>query len=503
MDFSIKSGNPEKQRTACLIVGITEPRKLSSAAKAIDSATKKTISNLIRKGDISGKSGQSIVLHNVNGTICERILIVGCGKERELDERQYLKIIANSLKALKETGAVEAMSYLTELNVKGRDLEWKIRQIVDHSEYLEYEFTEHKSKKAKKGKPLKRMILAVPSRKELPLGEHAIIEGKSIAKGIKLTRDVSNRPPNICTPTHLAEQAEKLGKTYKKIKTTVLEESEMKKLGMHSLLSVSQGSAQPAKLVIMEYKGGKKDDKPAVLIGKGVTFDTGGISIKPSPAMDEMKYDMCGAASVLGTVNAIAEMDLPINMVGVIPTVENMPSSTASRPGDIYTSMSGQTIEVLNTDAEGRLILCDAITYSERFNPDVVIDIATLTGACIIALGSHATGLLSNHNPLANDLLNAGEEAGDRAWQLPLWDEYDQQLASNFADMANIGGRQAGTITAACFLSRFARKMRWAHLDIAGTAWLQGKQKGATGRPVRLLTQYLINRVKESGKNRS
>ena len=330
------------------------------------------------------------------------------------------------------------------------------------------------------------------------MGEQAIIEGAALAKGIKLTRDVANRPANICTPTHLAEQAVKLAKSYKKLKVTVLDEAEMKKLGMNSLLSVSQGSAQPAKLISLEYDGGEQNEKPAVLVGKGVTFDTGGISIKPSPAMDEMKYDMCGAASVLGTVNAIAEMDLPINMVGIIPAVENMPSSTASKPGDIFTSMSGQTIEVLNTDAEGRLILCDAITYSGKFNPDVVVDIATLTGACLIALGNHATGLLSNHNPLANDLLNAGEEAGDRAWQLPLWDEYDQQLSSNFADMANIGGRNAGAITAGCFLARFAKKLRWAHLDIAGTAWLTGKNKGATGRPVSLLVQFLLNRVKSS-----
>jgi leucyl aminopeptidase len=498
MEFSIKSGNPEKQRTACLIVPITEPRKLSPAAKAIDSASKKKISNLIRKGDITGRLGQSLLLHNLSGTISERVLIIGCGKERELDEKQFRKVIAISQKALKDTGAQEAMSYLTELNVKGRDLSWKIKQIAEYSNYLEYEFSEFKSKKSKAIKPIKRIILAVPSRKELVLGEQAINEGAALAKGIKLTRDVANRPANICTPTHLAEQAEKLAKSYKKLKVTVLDETDMKKLGMNSLLSVSQGSAQPAKLISLEYNGGKPNEKPAVLVGKGVTFDTGGISIKPSPAMDEMKYDMCGAASVRGTVNAVAEMDLPINMVGIIPAVENMPSSTASKPGDIFTSMSGQTIEVLNTDAEGRLILCDAITYSEKFNPDVVIDIATLTGACVIALGKHASGLLSNHNPLANDLLHAGEQSGDRAWQLPLWDEYDQQLSSNFADMANIGGRDAGTITAACFLSRFAKKLRWAHLDIAGTAWLSGKNKGATGRPVSLLVQFLLNRVKSS-----
>lgn len=270
----------------------------------------------------------------------------------------------------------------------------------------------------------------------------------------------------------------------------------MKKLGMGSLLSVAQGSKQPAKLITLEYKGAKKSEQPVALVGKGVTFDTGGISLKPPAAMDEMKYDMCGAASVLGTLSAVAELELPINVVGVIPAVENMPGGRATKPGDIFTSLSGQTVEVLNTDAEGRLILCDALTYSRKFKPAVVIDIATLTGACVIALGKHATGLMSNHQPLAADLLAAAEEACDRAWQLPIWDEYQQQLHSNFADMANIGGRDAGTITAACFLSRFTEDYHWAHLDIAGTAWLSGRNKGATGRPVGLLTQYILNRLK-------
>ena len=298
----------------------------------------------------------------------------------------------------------------------------------------------------------------------------------------------------MCTPTHLAAQAQQLGKTYKSVKVSVLERDDMRKLGMNSLLSVSAGSAEPPKLITMEYYNGRKDDKPIVLVGKGVTFDTGGISIKPAAAMDEMKFDMCGAASVLGVMCAVAELGLQVNLIGVVPTVENMPSGTATKPGDIFTTMSGQTVEVLNTDAEGRLILCDALTYSERYNPDVVIDIATLTGACVVALGKVATGLLGNHSPLANDLLAAGEYTGDRAWQMPLWDEYQSLLDSPFADMANIGGRDGGTITAACFLSRFTKKFRWAHLDIAGTAWTSGADKGATGRPVKLLMQYILER---------
>jgi leucyl aminopeptidase len=496
MDFNIKSGNPEKQRTACVIVGIFESRRLSSAAKAVDAVSKKYLSNLIRRGDMDGSKGQSLLLHNVPGMIADRVLLIGCGKEREINDRNYRAIIANSIRALNNTGSLDGVNYLSELTIKGRDHHWNIRQAVQVAEHSLYEFNEQKTKKKADRRPLRKITFTVPTRRELPQGEIALREGLAIAHGIKLTRDLANRPSNVCTPEYLAQQATVLGKGNRSLSIEILEEADMKKLGMGSLLSVSQGSARPAKLIIIDYKGSKKTQKPIVLVGKGVTFDTGGISLKPGAAMDEMKYDMCGAASVLGTLSAVAELGLPINVVGVIPAVENMPSSTATNPGDIFTSMSGQTIEVLNTDAEGRLILCDAITYSERFNPEVVIDIATLTGACVIALGKHATGLLSNHNPLARELLNAGDESGDRAWQLPLWDEYQQQLNSPFADIANIGGRDAGTITAACFLSRFAEKYHWAHLDIAGTAWISGNNKGATGRPVSLLMQYILNQAK-------
>lgn len=496
MDFNIKSGNPEKQRTACVIVGIFESRRLSTAAKAIDAVSKKYLSNLIRRGDMDGNKGQYLLLHNVPGMIADRVLLIGCGKEREIDDRNYRTIIANSIKALNNTGSLDGVNYLSELTIKGRDHHWKIRQAVQVAEHSLYQFDELKTKKKANRRPLRKITFTVPTRRELPQGEIAMREGQAIAKGVKLSRDLANRPSNVCTPSYLAQQATALGKGNRSLAIDILEEADMKKLGMGSLLSVTQGSARPAKLIVLEYKGSKKAQKPIVLVGKGVTFDTGGISLKPGAAMDEMKYDMCGAASVLGTLSAVAELGLAINVVGVIPAVENMPSSTATNPGDIFTSMSGQTIEVLNTDAEGRLILCDAITYSERFNPEVVIDIATLTGACVIALGKHATGLLSNHNPLARELLNAGDESGDRAWQLPLWDEYQQQLNSPFADIANIGGRDAGTITAACFLSRFAEKYRWAHLDIAGTAWISGNNKGATGRPVSLLMQYILNQSK-------
>jgi len=494
MNFTIKSGNPEKQRAACVVVGIFESHRLSTAAAAIDAASKKYLSNILKRGDMDGKLGKSLLLYNVPGTSSGRLLLVGCGKEKGLDGSCYRKIVANAINKLKLTGVTEAVSYLSELTVKNRDGYWKLRQFVEISRSALYKFNQFKSKNKQPKIKLNKLVLMVADRKDVATGERAVSDGTAIANGVALARDLANLPANICTPSYLADQAKKLGKSQKSVKVTVLDEAAMEKLGMGSLLSVSQGSRQPAKLISMEYKGGKKDEKPFVLVGKGVTFDTGGISIKPSAAMDEMKYDMCGAASVIGAIKAVSEMGLPINVVGVVPTVENMPGGEATRPGDIYTSMSGQTIEVLNTDAEGRLILCDALTYSEKFNPATVIDIATLTGACVIALGKHASGLLSNNDPLAKDILDAGENTGDRAWQLPLWDEYQHQIDSPFADMANVGGREAGTITAACFLSRFTKKLKWAHLDIAGTAWLTGKNKGATGRPVPLLVQYLIDR---------
>ena len=496
MEFSIKSGNPEKQRTGCLIVGITEPRRLTPAASALDEVSKKYLSKIIRKGDISGKPGQSLLLHNIPGTMADRVLLIGCGKERELDEKQYRNIIGHTINQLGQTGTTEAVSYLPELNVKGRDYYWKIRQAVEITSNLLYEFREFKSKPAKDRKTLRRITQMVSSRRDLAIGIQAVSDGRAITHGIRLARDLANRPANVCTPTHLAAEAQQLAKSLPAIKVTVLDEDALKKLKMNALLSVAQGTAEPARLITLEYKGGKRNGRPIVLVGKGITFDSGGISIKPAANMDEMKFDMCGGAAVFGAIATVAEMQLPLNVIGIIAATENMPGSKATRPGDIYTSMSGQTIEVLNTDAEGRLILCDALTYSERFNPDVVIDIATLTGACVIALGKHATGLLSNHNPLAKDLLNAGENCGDRAWQLPLWDDYQKQLDSPFADIANVGGRDAGTITAACFLSRFTKKLNWAHLDIAGTAWITGDKKGATGRPVTLLVQYLMDRCR-------
>jgi len=506
MEFSIKSGHPEKQRTACVVVGVYEPRRLSDVAQKIDEISQGHLSFILRRGDLEGKIGQTLLLHNVPGTLADRVLLVGCGRERELGETQYRKVIATAIRTLHETGSMEAVCYLTELNVRSRDTAWRIRQAVETAHASLYEFNELKSKNTKEDmrRPLRKIVFSVASRRELAIAESAYREAQKISEGVKLAKDLGNLPSNICTPAYLAEQAKALCKNHEdKLSCQVLEEADLEIEGMNALLAVSKGSEQPPHLIILEYSNGKKNDAPFVLVGKGVTFDSGGISIKPAKDMDQMKFDMCGAAAVLGTMLAVVELELPLNVVGIIPTVENLPSGNATKPGDIVTSFSGQTIEILNTDAEGRLILCDALAYAEKeYKPEVMIDIATLTGACVVALGKHAHGLMSNHHPLTNDLLNASKFSGDRAWELPLWDDYQEQLDTHFADVANIGGREGGAITAACFLSRFIKKCHWAHLDIAGTAWLTAKkEKGATGRPVPLLTQYLIDRSKMSSNN--
>ncbi|WP_417760417.1 leucyl aminopeptidase [Shewanella sp.] len=495
MEFSVKSGSPEKQRSACIVVGVYEPRRLSGIAEQLDKISEGYISNLLRRGDLEGKSGQMLLLHHVPNVLSERVLLVGCGKERELDERQYKQIIAKTINTLNETGSMEAVCFLTELHVKGRDTYWKVRQAVETTNASLYSFDSLKTRKGEPRRPLRKMVFNVPTRRELTVGERAIAHGTGVSEGMALCRDVANMPPNICNAAYLATQAQQLAETCDVLTVTTVGEEKMAELGMHSYLAVGRASANESLMTVMEYKGDKDANaKPIVLVGKGLTFDAGGISLKPGEGMDEMKYDMGGAAGVLGTMKAICEMKLPVNVIGILAGCENMPSGNAYRPGDILTTMSGQTVEVLNTDAEGRLVLCDVLTYVERFDPEVVVDTATLTGACVIALGKHASGLFSSHNPLAHELQNAGEQSGDRCWRMPLWDEYQEQLDSPFADMANIGGRPAGSITAACFLSRFTKKYNWAHLDVAGTAWNSGANKGSTGRPVPMLTQFVLNR---------
>lgn len=502
MEFSVKSGSPEKQRSACIVVGVYEPRRLSAVAEQLDKISEGYISNLLRRGDLEGKPGQMLLLHHVPNVLSERVLLVGCGKERELDERQYRQIIAKTISTLNETGSMEAVCFLSELHVKGRDTYWKVRHAVETTQDSLYVFDKLKSRKDETRRPLRKIVFNVPTRRDLTIGERAVEHGLAIAAGIKHCKDVGNMPPNICTPLYLADQAKALAALSDKVRVEVLGTEEMSALGMNSYLAVGRGSVNQPQMSVIHYQGADNDSAPIVLVGKGLTFDSGGISLKPGDGMDEMKFDMCGAASVFGTMHAVISLQLPVNIVAVLAAAENMPDANAYRPGDILTTMSGQTVEVLNTDAEGRLVLCDALTYVERFEPELVIDVATLTGACVIALGKHASGLLSNHNPLAHEILNASEQSGDRAWRLPLWDEYQDQLESPFADFSNLGGRAAGTITAACFLSRFTRKYNWAHLDIAGTAWRSGgKDKGSTGRPVALLTQFLINRTGHNQDN--
>jgi leucyl aminopeptidase len=492
MEFSIKQGSSEKLKGGCVVVGVFEGGKLSAAAQSIDKASQHALSDLIKRGDITGKAASTLLLHNVTGIAAERVLLVGLGKSSEINNKVSLDILRAAFTALNNTPAKDATFFITDEGV-GKDAAWLLKQAIFIAAEQAFRADDLKSKPAKPT-TLKHITFATVDKPTTNLKD-TVEHASAIARGMSLTKALGNLPGNICTPTYLAANALALDKAHKSIKTTVLEEQDMQKLGMGSFLSVTRGSEQPAKLITIEYSGADKKQKPIVLVGKGITFDSGGISLKPGAEMDEMKYDMCGAASVFGVMQAIAEMGLKLNVVGVIPTCENMPSGRATKPGDIVTSMSGQTIEILNTDAEGRLILCDALTYSAKFNPDTVIDIATLTGACVIALGHVASGLFSNEEKLAQELLTAGEQAHDRAWQLPLWEDYQPLLDSNFADMQNIGGRAGGTITAACFLARFTKDYRWAHLDIAGTAWKSGKEKGATGRPVPLLAQYLINRA--------
>jgi len=494
VEFSIKSGSPEKQRSACVVVGVFEPRKLTLPAELLDKAANSYISDIVRRGDMEGKSGTTLLLHNVPGTLSDRILLVGLGKEKDFREKEFSGAIRTAVKTLNETGAFDATIFLTELAVRKRSVAWRVRQTVIIAQDATYKFDLFKSKKDDVRRPLRKLTLGVERRNELAQAEEALAQGLAIAEGVALAKTLGNLPANICHPTYLAEQAVALAGEFK-LDCEILEQADMEKLGMQALLAVAKGSHQPPKLIVLNYKGARASEKRIVLVGKGVTFDTGGISLKPAADMDEMKYDMCGAASVLGTLQAVARMALPINLTVIVPATENMPGGSATRPGDIVASMSGQTIEILNTDAEGRLILCDALTYAERFEPDTVIDVATLTGACVVALGEVATGLFSNRDGLARELLDAGDEAHDRAWHMPLWEDYQEQLKSPFADIANIGGRMAGAVTAACFLSRFTKKFEWAHLDIAGTAWKSGSNKGATGRPVPLLAHYLLQRA--------
>jgi leucyl aminopeptidase len=497
MDYIVKKVAVDKEAADCVVVGIFKPRRLSDSAKKLDKLYRSNISQACQRGTAGGELGQVTTLQNSTRNKYHYIIVAGCGDQDTFTISAFQRVLATVASELKRVKTSNAINCLTELPVKGADALTKTQLCVTTIESAMYSYSATKPNAVNNKTHLKKQKFICNDTKDLADMRDGVEIGQAIANGMNLAKELGNLPGNICTPTYLADQALLLRKSSRKLKVNVLEEPQMKKLGMGALLSVSNGSVEPAKLVTMEYNGGNKDERPIVLVGKGITFDTGGISLKPGATMDEMKFDMCGAASVLGTIKACCELEVPINVVGVIACAENMPDGRATKPGDVVTTMSGQTVEILNTDAEGRLVLCDALTYVEKFDPDVVVDIATLTGACVVALGQIPSGVMSNNDAFAKDLITAGEQTGDRTWQLPLWDEYQSQLDSNFADIANIGGRWGGTITAACFLSRFTKKYTWAHIDIAGVAWNQGKEKGATGRPVALLTQYILHQAYE------
>lgn len=498
MKINIKTLTAKNENDRCLMVGVYEGGELTTSGKEIDKSNQNVIANILKQGIFEAKAGQTLPLFPTGKSSFTCILLIGCGKKNKLNATLFRKIVISAIISLRSLKIRDAACFLSEIEMNDRTLAWKIKKIAEITWESVYQFDLFKSDK-QPNNVLKNIIIHLPDAEQKKKCEKALEQGLAIAAGVTLAKNLGNTPSNICTPSFLADQAREIAKEHK-LSLKILDEKEMQKLGMGALLGVSQGSAEEAKLICLEYKGGNKKQAPVVLIGKGVTFDTGGNSLKPADSMVGMKYDMCGAASVLGTLKAAALLDLPLNVVGIIPAVENMPGGTGYKPEDILTSLSGQTIEVISTDAEGRLILADALTYAERYKPDVVIDIATLTGAVVIALGSHASALLSNNEKLSEDLLKAGIESHDRAWPLPLWDEYQEQIKSPFADMANLGGRSAGTITAACFLSRFAKKYDWAHIDVAGTAAMMSgiSERMATGRPVPMLTQYLINKANKS-----
>jgi leucyl aminopeptidase len=496
VEFSIKPLSPETAKTGCVVVGVHQGGELTAAARRVDQASKGALKKALR--DLSGKTGSTLLLHSLPGVAAERVLLVGLG-EKSTTEATYRDAVRAAANALKDLDAKEAALFLVDIKVNGtvgsRPLSWNVRHAVLGVRDAFYRFDQLKTQKKALEPKLQAFILPLSPKAEL---QNALHEAVATADGTALARTLGNLPANICTPAYLADEAKKLAREFK-LELEVLERKDMEKLGMGALLSVARASHQPPKLIVLQYKGDsqKKPRAPLrapllALVGKGITFDTGGISLKPAGEMDEMKFDMSGAGSVLGTIRALAGMRAPVNVVGVIPACENMPGGHASKPGDVVTTLSGQTVEILNTDAEGRLILCDALTYAERFKPDVVLDIATLTGAIVVALGHVATGLFANDQKLADEVRVAGDDAFDRVWQMPLWEDYQEQLRSNFADMANIGGRPGGSVTAASFLARFTRKLRWAHLDIAGTAWKSGRDKGSTGRPVPLLVRFAL-----------
>ncbi|HET7401401.1 MAG TPA: leucyl aminopeptidase [Usitatibacter sp.] len=498
MEFSVTVASAGAQRTGCLVAGVYQGRKLAAGALPLDGASAHVLDEVVRRGDLEGELGTTLLFHGIPQVASERVLLVGLGREQEFLESPYRTALCAAVKALRATAATDATVCLTALPVNGRDVGWKVEQAVLAVMEGLYRFDRLKSKPPDTKPSLGRVTFHAADEAEASAARAAIDRAMAIAEGVTLARDLGNLPGNVCTPAYLAEQALDLGKRHG-FDVKILEQAEMEKLGMGAFLAIARGSGQPPKLIVMEYHGGPGEAPPVVLVGKGLTFDTGGISIKPAHEMDEMKFDMCGAASVFGALRAAALMKLSLDVVGIVPATENMPGGNAVKPGDIVKTLSGQTVEILDTDAEGRVVLCDALTYAERYKPAVVVDIATLTGAIVMALGDVASGVFSNSDALAREVLEAGDRAWDRAWHMPLWNDYQDKLESNFADFPNIGPHAGDAIIAACFLSRFTKAFPWAHLDIAGTASKSGEDKGATGRPVALLAHFLARRAAASG----
>jgi leucyl aminopeptidase len=491
MKFTLNTTPAAELETACLVVGIFEQTPLQGSAKLIDKASDGALQQLIESGDIDPFWKHTTMLHGLEGVNAKRILVVGCGEPEKFSAVRYDNVCTGAGAFLRDHATTSAHICLHELEAGETELQWRVRQAAVNLDRANYRYTATKAPKDDDNEPL--LSASFNGGDEM---QAALDEAKGLAKGYLRSKELGNLPPNICNPAYIAEIAREIAIDYDNVSVEILGQDEMADLKMSALLAVGRGSVNESKLIILKYQGKDEDSQPVVLVGKGITFDTGGISLKPSLNMEQMKFDMGGATSVIGAFEAVAEMQLPINVVCVVAAAENMPDGNAYRPGDVLTSMSGKTIEVLNTDAEGRLVLCDALTYSQRFNPIALIDVATLTGACVVALGHHASAIMSKHDDLADELIAAGQTAVDRGWRLPIWDDYQPQIKSIFADMKNVGGMAAGSITAGCFLSRFTEGQRWAHIDCAGSTWIWGVDKGSTGRPVGLLTQFLINQAK-------
>ncbi len=495
--ISIKSGSPDKQRDDAIVLPLLAGRKLSASGESLQQTSRNTLGSYLRKFDQQGDFGEVGILYHVDESLSSRLILLGTGEEKALDLHKLRRLAAIVVRRLDKSGARDISVYLAELNIRNASLADKVQAIAEGAWLGLYSFTRYQSQKKENKRTLRSVTLMIPSRKQIKVAQEAVRIAHACCEGVIFARDLANEPGNICTPSYLGEQATSLedGKT----SVTVMDKKKIEEAGFRGLLAVNQGSSEEPRFIILNYKGGEEGQAPVVIVGKGLTFDAGGISIKPPQSMDEMKFDMCGAAAVLGTFKAVESMGLRLNIMAVIASTENLLGASAYKPGDIIKSYKGINIEVLNTDAEGRIILADALAYAAEQKPAAIIDLATLTGACVIALGSQASGLLGNNERLLSELEKSAGHTHDRVWRLPLFDEYQEQIKSKIADIKNIGGREAGTITAACFLSRFVDDVPWAHLDIAGTAWnMKGDDmsaSGATGAGVRLLLDFLSRRA--------